>query len=145
MRKSTFEIIVSEPKKRKSPLKFIISMASTVLFCAYVFFNVASLTATPVAVKICVCCMITALLAYNIITCCKRIKEIKAYNRELDDAPKAPPAQKLAEEPKPTETRPTPAATISPADELKKYKELLDMGAITEEEYEAKKNQLLEL
>ena len=29
--------------------------------------------------------------------------------------------------------------------ELKKYKELLDMGAITEEEFEAKKKQLLEL
>lgn len=29
--------------------------------------------------------------------------------------------------------------------ELKKYKELLDMGAITQEEFEAKKKQLLEL
>ncbi len=33
--------------------------------------------------------------------------------------------------------------TISPADEIKKYKELLDMGAITAEEYEKKKNELL--
>lgn len=31
------------------------------------------------------------------------------------------------------------------ADELKKYKELLDDGAITEEEYEAKKKQILDL
>ncbi len=31
------------------------------------------------------------------------------------------------------------------ADEIKKYKELLDMGAITEEEYEAKKKQILNL
>ena len=31
------------------------------------------------------------------------------------------------------------------ADELKKYKELLDMGAITQEEYETKKNELLGL
>ncbi len=29
---------------------------------------------------------------------------------------------------------------ISPADELKKFKELLDMGAITQEEFDAKKN-----
>jgi hypothetical protein len=33
----------------------------------------------------------------------------------------------------------------NPADEIKKYKQLLDMGAITQEEYEAKKKQLLNL
>lgn len=33
----------------------------------------------------------------------------------------------------------------SPADEIKKYKELLDMGAITPEEYEEKKKKLLSL
>ncbi|MBR0349272.1 MAG: SHOCT domain-containing protein [Clostridia bacterium] len=31
------------------------------------------------------------------------------------------------------------------ADELKKFKELLDMGAITQEEFDAKKKQLLGL
>ena len=31
------------------------------------------------------------------------------------------------------------------ADELKKFKELLDMGAITQEEYDAKKKQILDL
>lgn len=35
--------------------------------------------------------------------------------------------------------------TISAADELKKFKELLDMGAITQEEFDAKKKQLLGL
>ena len=34
---------------------------------------------------------------------------------------------------------------VSAADELKKYKELLDTGAITQEEYEAKKKELLGL
>ena len=34
---------------------------------------------------------------------------------------------------------------VSHADELKKYKELLDAGAITQEEFEAKKKQLLGL
>ncbi len=34
--------------------------------------------------------------------------------------------------------------TISPADELKKYKELLDMGVITQEEFAAKKKQILQ-
>lgn len=44
-----------------------------------------------------------------------------------------------------------PAAPVSPAyapsamDEIKKLKELLDMGAITQEEYDAKKKQLLGL
>lgn len=37
------------------------------------------------------------------------------------------------------------APAFSPADEIKKYKELLDMGAITQEEFGAKKRQLLNL
>ncbi len=37
------------------------------------------------------------------------------------------------------------AGAFSPADEIKKYKELLDMGAITQEEYEAKKEKLLNM
>lgn len=35
--------------------------------------------------------------------------------------------------------------SISDAEELKKYKELLDSGAITKEEYEIKKKQMLGL
>ena len=34
---------------------------------------------------------------------------------------------------------------ISAADELKKFKELLDMGIISQEEFDAKKKQLLDL
>ena len=37
------------------------------------------------------------------------------------------------------------SAVLSSADELKKFKELLDMGAITQEEFDAKKKQLLGL
>lgn len=37
------------------------------------------------------------------------------------------------------------SSSISAADEIKKYKELLDMGAITQEEFDKKKSQLLEL
>ena len=36
-------------------------------------------------------------------------------------------------------------AALSPAEELKKFKELLDMGVITQEEFDAKKRQLLGL
>ena len=36
-------------------------------------------------------------------------------------------------------------AETSAADELKKFKELLDMGVITQEEFDAKKKQLLGL
>ena len=36
-------------------------------------------------------------------------------------------------------------AQFSNADELKKYKELLDSGVITQEEFDAKKKQLLDL
>lgn len=38
-----------------------------------------------------------------------------------------------------------PVAAVSVADELKKFKDLLDMGAITQEEFDAKKKQLLGL
>ena len=38
-----------------------------------------------------------------------------------------------------------PQPTNTDADEIKKYKELLDQGAITVEEYEAKKKQILGL
>lgn len=38
-----------------------------------------------------------------------------------------------------------PNSTLTNADEILKYKQLLDMGAITEEEFEAKKKQLLGL
>lgn len=37
------------------------------------------------------------------------------------------------------------ANNLSPAEELQKYKELLDCGAITNEEFEEKKAQLLTL
>lgn len=39
----------------------------------------------------------------------------------------------------------TPVSAISAADELKKYKELLDAGVLTQEEFDAKKKQLLGL
>ena len=38
-----------------------------------------------------------------------------------------------------------PAAVMDPYEELKKLKELLDMGIVTEEEFEAKKKKLLDL
>ena len=41
--------------------------------------------------------------------------------------------------------QPTDSGTLSPADELIKWKQLLDMGGITQEEYETKKKQLLKL
>ena len=43
------------------------------------------------------------------------------------------------------EIKRTQKTSSSSADELKKYKELLDMGAITPEEYEKKKKQLLNI
>lgn len=51
------------------------------------------------------------------------------------------------EECKNPKTKPISSAssTFSAADEILKYKKLLDMGAITNEEYEAKKKQLLDL
>lgn len=42
-------------------------------------------------------------------------------------------------------SKPAPKAANGAAEELKKYKELLDQGVITEEEFNAKKNKLLQL
>ncbi len=42
-------------------------------------------------------------------------------------------------------SRPDTTSDVSPADEIMKYKNLLDCGAITTEEFEAKKKQLLNL
>lgn len=46
---------------------------------------------------------------------------------------------------KPASTENTKENSLSNADELKKYKELLDSGVITQEEFDAKKKQLLGL
>ena len=64
----------------------------------------------------------------------KDIGSIRAKNEVLKE---------LEEEPKKEAPAPTPAFSV--ADEIKKYKELLDCGAITQEEYDAKKKQLLDL
>lgn len=45
--------------------------------------------------------------------------------------------------PQPQYAPPKPNAVASPTEEIKKYKELLDMGAITQEDYDRKKNELL--
>ena len=47
--------------------------------------------------------------------------------------------------PKVASDKASDATAYSPADEIKKYKELLDMGVISQEEFEAKKKQLLDL
>lgn len=52
------------------------------------------------------------------------------YNAPVADTPEPPVRE---------------AAPVDTADELKKFKELLDMGAITQEEFDAKKKQLLGL
>lgn len=50
---------------------------------------------------------------------------------------------KKGETAQPKTSAPTPA--VSPIEEIKKYKELLDMGIITQEEFDVKKKQLLGL
>lgn len=66
------------------------------------------------------------------VTTNEHMKEIRDY------------VQKQIRELKSGQGRPIQAAP-SPADELKKFKELLDMGAITQEEFDIKKKQLLGL
>lgn len=54
-------------------------------------------------------------------------------------------AKATAPAPVPVQAPTQPAAAVSAADEIKKYKELLDMGAITQDEFDQKKKQLLGL
>ena len=61
--------------------------------------------------------------------------DVKALSKEEWEAEKAKQEQITS----------TSAPTISAADELKKFKELLDSGIISQEEFDAKKKQLLGL
>ena len=61
----------------------------------------------------------------------KKMEEVKKYIEERVDYYK--------------NAHNAPVVASSPADEIKKYKELLDMGIITQEEFETKKKQLLGL
>ena len=62
----------------------------------------------------------------------EKMEEVAAYVKKRVDEIKSGKADSV-----PTVT--------SPADEIKKYKELLDMGVISQEEFETKKKQLLNL
>ena len=66
---------------------------------------------------------------------------------EPQAAPRVVQAPRVSPEPRPQAPRPSQStpASFSVPDELKKYKELLDMGAITQEEFDEKKRQLLGL
>ena len=65
------------------------------------------------------------------------------YNKLKDEMPGIyEDIQKRVREAK-TANTPTVQAAVSPAEELKKFKELVDMGVITQEEFEAKKKQIL--
>lgn len=65
----------------------------------------------------------------------------------LVDNEYAPPEQSVQTAPafQPQQTAAIPQQTYSSMDELKKLKELLDMGIITQEEFDLKKKQLLGL
>lgn len=66
----------------------------------------------------------------------EKMEKVVAYIRERVEACK---------EAKNNPVIAAPAAAVSVADEIKKFKDLLDMGAITQEEFDAKKKQLLGL
>lgn len=66
----------------------------------------------------------------------------KVSNDKMEEV--ASYVKKKVEEAKAAKNAPVQAA-ISPAEELKKFKELLDMGVISQEEFDAKKKQVLGL
>lgn len=66
----------------------------------------------------------------------------KVSNEKMEEV--AAYVKKKVEEAKAAKNAPVQVA-ISPADELKKFKELLDMGIISQEEFDAKKKQVLGL
>lgn len=70
-----------------------------------------------------------------------RSKCPKCGNSKLNRLTEAEAKSEMENQNKPVQI----VATTSAADELKKFKELLDIGAITQEEFDAKKKQLLDL
>ncbi len=66
----------------------------------------------------------------------QQVKNVDAFTNALTSA--------LEKYQKISSSAPAPA-NISAVEEIKQYKELLDIGAITQEEYEAKKKQILNL
>lgn len=63
-----------------------------------------------------------------------------------DDAAKRATQSPYTSGPAPVPVTPTPSYTpVNVADEIMKYKQLLDMGAITQEEYDQKKTELLHI
>jgi len=67
------------------------------------------------------------------------------YAKELCMEIKAAMVKYQEEASKHESTTTTVQAALSLAEEIKKFKELLDMGIITQEEFDAKKKQLLGL
>lgn len=65
--------------------------------------------------------------AQKILGMLKHIEQIAGYNKQSEETPVLP------------------QSALSPLDEIKKLKELLDIGAVTQEEFDAKKKQLLNL
>lgn len=76
--------------------------------------------------------MLTGVNVYTQAKKCQELLDVLRQNKILNRINKAA-----------TTTAPTPS--VSPADELKKYKELLDSGILTQEEFDTKKKQLLGL
>ena len=81
-----------------------------------------------------------------------KLNAIVVTKAPMGDMPFTPPQQsqqpQAAPYQPPVQTPPRPQAAPvvqDAADEIRKYKELLDMGAITQEEFDAKKRQLLGL
>jgi hypothetical protein len=65
------------------------------------------------------------------------------YNKLKEEMPSIyEDIQKRVENAKVSKDKPV-QVVISPADELKKFKELLDMGALSQEEFDAKKREIL--
>ncbi len=78
--------------------------------------------------------MLTGISLYGQAGKCREMMDILRQNDILE----------LLQKPK-TQAAIPAAPSVSVADELKKFKELLDMGVISQEDFDAKKNQLLGL
>lgn len=88
-------------------------------------------------ILIAVCVLSIALLVWFIWTMCRIKQECVRTNKLLSDLNKNIRTLQGA--------RQAPAADLSVSDELAKYKALLDGGAISEDEYNLKKAQLLSM
>lgn len=142
---SNYIIPLFKPKSKAAAAFIIPILVNIILIVLPAFFFIAMLNIDDSIVGLLVISYIPAIIAFLLYCSSVRTgyKVAEASERTVQQANYEVPTQYFTYDcqQKPIASSHSPSA----ADELKKYKELLDMGVITQEDFDAKKKQLLDL